>query len=38
MIVFYFSGTGNTKYIAELFANTMQCQVISIEKESKFDI
>lgn len=38
MIVFYFSGTGNTKYIAELFANAMKCQVISIEKERKFDI
>ncbi len=36
MLVLYFSGTGNTKYIAEYFAEKMQAKYYSIEKEINF--
>lgn len=38
MVLFYFSGTGNSKYIADLFSEKMQCLNISVEKENEFDI
>ena len=31
MIVLYFSGTGNTEYIARRFAFKMSCKALSIE-------
>ena len=37
MIVFYFSGTGNTKYIAELFAKKMDVDCHSIEELLDFE-
>lgn len=36
MIVLYFSGTGNTRYVAEMFAKRMDCQSISIESKCDF--
>ncbi|MCL2111351.1 MAG: EFR1 family ferrodoxin [Clostridiales bacterium] len=36
MIMFYFSGTGNSKYIAELFCTTMGVACHSIEEEVDF--
>ncbi|MCL2696880.1 MAG: EFR1 family ferrodoxin [Oscillospiraceae bacterium] len=36
MIIFYFSGTGNSKYISELFAREMNCACHSIEEELDF--
>ena len=36
MVMFYFSGTGNSKYIAELFCNTMDTECHSIEGEADF--
>ena len=37
MIVFYFSATGNSKYIAELFCEEMVAKSCSIEAEADFD-
>jgi ferredoxin len=37
MIIFYFSGTGNSKYAAELFAGEMNCKCHSIEEEIDFE-
>jgi len=36
MLTLYFSGTGNTKYIAELFSRKMGASCISIEAEANF--
>ncbi len=36
MILLYFSGTGNTKYIGELFAGKMKCSQYSIEENLDF--
>jgi ferredoxin len=36
MIIFYFSGTGNSRYIAEIFAKNMECACHSIEEEIDF--
>ena len=36
MIVFYFSGTGNTKYIAELFSHKTSTECLSIEESADF--
>jgi ferredoxin/flavodoxin len=38
MIMIYFSGTGNSKYIAELFARNMECACHSIEENIDFEI
>ena len=38
MLVLYFSGTGNTKYIAELFSEKMGAQCLSIEGGTDFDM
>jgi len=37
MITFYFSGTGNTKYIAELFSQTLHIECHSIEERIDFE-
>ena len=37
MIMFYFSGTGNSKYIAELFCHHMDTNCYSIEDKNNFD-
>ena len=37
MLTLYFSGTGNTRYIARLFSKKMKAQYISIEKDVDFD-
>jgi len=37
MIVFYFSGTGNSKYIAGLFGKSAGAPVHSIEEDADFD-
>jgi ferredoxin len=37
MIIFYFSGTGNSKYIAELFSQNMSCGCFSIEENIDFE-
>ncbi|MCL2518791.1 MAG: flavodoxin domain-containing protein, partial [Oscillospiraceae bacterium] len=36
MVMLYFSGTGNSKYIAELFARNMNCACHSIEEKIDF--
>lgn len=36
MLTLYFSGTGNTKYIAKYFLNMMECQHYSIEESVDF--
>ena len=36
MVVFYFSGTGNSKYIAELFCSNMETVCYSIEEDIDF--
>ena len=36
MIMFYFSGTGNLKYIAELFCENMNAECYSIEEDTDF--
>jgi len=36
MIILYFSGTGNSKYIAELFCKKMTAKCFSIEEETDF--
>ena len=36
MLVLYFSGTGNTKYVAELFAGKMGAKCLSIEDQIDF--
>ena len=36
MVVFYFSGTGNSKYIAEFFCQNMEASCYSIEDEVDF--
>ena len=36
MVVFYFSGTGNTKYIAKLFSSNMNADCFSIEENLDF--
>ena len=36
MLTIYFSGTGNTKYIAELFSQNMDINCLSIEEEFNF--
>lgn len=36
MLTLYFSGTGNTKYIAEKFSETIQADCFSIEEEADF--
>ena len=37
MIIFYFSATGNSKYISELFAENMNCGCYSIEENLNFE-
>lgn len=37
MLTLYFSGTGNSKFIAELFAAKMGGEALSIEKDADFD-
>ncbi|MGL4654668.1 MAG: EFR1 family ferrodoxin [Sarcina sp.] len=37
MVVLYFSGTGNTRYIAKNFANKMECKSYSIEIDVDFE-
>jgi Fe-S-cluster-containing hydrogenase component 2 len=37
MIMFYFSGTGNSKFIAELFCKNMHCECVSIEENADFE-
>ena len=37
MLMLYFSGTGNSKYVAELFASEMNCSCHSIEEFITFD-
>ena len=37
MVVFYFSGTGNTKYVAENLAKQMRSDCYSIEEQQDFD-
>ena len=36
MLAIYFSGTGNTKYITELFSQSMEINCLSIEEEYDF--
>jgi flavodoxin len=36
MIMLYFSGTGNSKYIAELFCQYINCKTYSIEDKTDF--
>ena len=36
MVIVYFSGTGNSKYIAEKFADRMQIEAHSIEETIDF--
>jgi len=36
MIMLYFSGTGNSRYIAELFSKAMDCECHSIEEAADF--
>jgi len=38
MLMLYFSGTGNSKYIAELFSRTMGASCHSIEEDINFDM
>jgi ferredoxin len=38
MLTFYFSGTGNTKYIADLFSYKMNAKCISIEADIDFTV
>ncbi|NMC57689.1 MAG: hypothetical protein GYA50_10760, partial [Eubacteriaceae bacterium] len=35
-VMFYFSGTGNSKYIAQLFSENMNCKCINIENNTGF--
>ncbi len=37
MVVFYFSGTGNTRYIAKRFSRRMNAECYSIEEHADFD-
>lgn len=37
MITLYFSGTGNTRYIAKEFSKKMQCKAYSIEEQEDFE-
>ena len=37
MVILYFSGTGNSRYIAEQFAERMEIRAYSIEEELDFD-
>ena len=37
MVMLYFSGTGNSKYIAELFCKHMNAEFYSIEETIDFD-
>ena len=37
MLFLYFSGTGNSKYIAELFCERMQSKIYSIEEDIAFE-
>jgi ferredoxin len=37
MVIFYFSGTGNSKYIAELFGKNMNAECFSIEENLNFE-
>ncbi len=36
MVVFYFSGTGNTRYLAKKFGQIIKCDVYSIEEKVNF--
>ncbi|MBN1776968.1 MAG: EFR1 family ferrodoxin [Clostridiales bacterium] len=36
MLTLYFSGTGNSRYVAELFAEEMGCECLSIEEDADF--
>ncbi len=36
MVTIYFSGTGNTEYLAKNFSNIMKCQCYSIEEDVDF--
>lgn len=36
MITIYFSGTGNSKYIAKQFSKRMDCDCYSIEEKTDF--
>lgn len=37
MVVIYFSGTGNSRFAANYFAKSMECDCYSIEQELDFD-
>ena len=37
MVMFYFSGTGNSKYVAEHFCHTMDAKCYSIEENADFE-
>ena len=37
MVMFYFSGTGNSKYVAELFSDKMGALCHSIEENVDFE-
>lgn len=37
MVIIYFSGTGNTKYIAKSFSKIMNCKNYSIEEDMDFE-
>lgn len=36
IVIFYFSGTGNSKYIAQLFSENLNCQCVNIENDTGF--
>jgi len=38
MVVFYFSATGNSKYVAELFCENMNVDCHSIEEDADFNL
>ena len=38
MIILYFSGTGNSKYVAEVFSKEMNIQCFSIEENIDFEV
>ena len=37
MVIVYFSGTGNSAYLAKLFARQMECECYSIEEAIDFE-
>ena len=38
MLTLYFSGTGNTKYVAELFSRKMSARCFSVEDDADFSV